>query len=139
MLVKISMLKNFPCDILTLERKSTLDKQNIVQIFIAKQFAVCMYISKSMVNYFAGGFNLWALVRLILPGVWLLWEPSLDTLYAFLFSINVIGFLFMSVLIYYYTGLLVTNMTTHESNNRKGQKYDYGRDHNIKVRRVICK
>lgn len=77
---------------------------------------------------------MWAVVRLLLPGVWILWEPSLDTLYAFLFSINVIGFLFMTVLIFYYTGLLVTNTTTYENNNRKGQKYDHGTEHNIKVR-----
>ncbi|XP_071548172.1 probable palmitoyltransferase ZDHHC24 [Panulirus ornatus] len=93
----------------------------------------CSCLNACFIWPYVGGFNLWALVRLILPGVWLLWEPSLDTLYAFLFSINVIGFLFMSVLIYYYTGLLVSNMTTHENNSRKGQKYDYGRDLNIKV------
>ena len=80
---------------------------------------------------------MWALVRLLLPGIWLLWEPSLSTLYAFLFSINVIGFLFMSVLIYYYTGLIMTNSTTHENNNRKGQKYDGGKNHNIKVRCML--
>lgn len=81
---------------------------------------------------------MWAVVRLLLPGVWLLWDPSINTLYSFLFSINVIGCLFMSVLIYYYTALLVTNTTTHENNHRKGQKYDQGRDHNLKVRVQLC-
>ncbi|XP_066953639.1 probable palmitoyltransferase ZDHHC24 isoform X2 [Macrobrachium rosenbergii] len=93
----------------------------------------CSFLNAFFIWPYVGGFNLWALVRLLLPGVWLLWEPSLNTLYAFLFSINVIGFLFMSVLIYYYTGLIITNTTTHENNNRKGQKYDLGRNHNIKV------
>ena len=74
-----------------------------------------------------------AVVRLLLPGVWLLWEPCIDTLYSFLFSINVIGCLFMSVLIYYYTALLLTNTTTHENNTKKANKYSQGRDHNLKV------
>ncbi|XP_068247000.1 probable palmitoyltransferase ZDHHC24 [Palaemon carinicauda] len=93
----------------------------------------CSFLNAFFIWPYVGGFNMWALVRLLLPGVWLLWEPSLSTLYAFLFSINVIGFLFMSVLIYYYTGLIMKNTTTHENNNRKGQKYDLGRNHNIKV------
>ncbi|XP_027232586.1 probable palmitoyltransferase ZDHHC24 [Penaeus vannamei] len=93
----------------------------------------CSFLNAFFIWPHVGGFSMWAVVRLLLPGVWILWEPSLDTLYAFLFSINVIGFLFMTVLIFYYTGLLVTNTTTYENNNRKGQKYDHGTEHNIKV------
>lgn len=78
----------------------------------------------------------WALVRLLLPGIWLVWNPSFDTLYAFLFSINFIGFLFLSVLVYYYTGLLVRNVTTQENNSGQNtRKYDLGRNLNVKVTR----
>lgn len=97
----------------------------------------CMIQEKGYhIALITGGFNAWAAVRLLLPGVWLLWDPSLATLYAFLFSINVIGCLFMSVLVYYYTGLMLTNTTTHENNtnSRKAQKYNHGSSHNIKVR-----
>lgn len=93
----------------------------------------CSFLNACFIWPYVGGFNWWALVRLLLPGVWLLWEPSINTLYSFLFSINVIGCLFMSVLMYYYTALLVTNTTTYENNHGKGQKYDQGREHNLKV------
>ncbi|XP_045589971.1 probable palmitoyltransferase ZDHHC24 [Procambarus clarkii] len=93
----------------------------------------CSCLNAFFIWPYVGGFNLWAMVRLMLPGIWLVMEPSMGTLFAFLFSINIIGFLFMTVLMYYYTGLLVTNTTTREINDQKGQKYDYGREQNIKV------
>ncbi|KAG0711745.1 putative palmitoyltransferase ZDHHC24 [Chionoecetes opilio] len=43
------------------------------------------------------------------------------------------GCLFMSVLVYYYTALLLTNTTTLENNTGKGNKHDHGRDYNLKV------
>ncbi|KAK4311924.1 hypothetical protein Pmani_016612 [Petrolisthes manimaculis] len=95
----------------------------------------CSFLNACFIWPYVGGFNAWAAVRLLLPGVWLLWDPSLATLYSFLFSINVIGCLFMSVLVYYYTGLMLTNITTNENNTnaRKAQKYNLGSSHNIKV------
>lgn len=113
-----------------------LSNHRFFYVFLIYMWAAtlyCTFLNSFFIWPYVGGFNAWAFVRLILPGIWLLLEPGYETLYAFLFSINCIGCLFMSVLVYYYTGLLFSNTTTHENNRKQSHKYDHGRDHNIKV------
>ncbi|KAA0197801.1 hypothetical protein HAZT_HAZT001766 [Hyalella azteca] len=75
----------------------------------------------------------WTSVRVVLPGLWLIVNPSVETLYGFLFSLNVIGCLFLSVLLYYYTRQLLTNTTTRERSENSAISYDKGTLHNIQV------
>lgn len=75
----------------------------------------------------------WTLVRIVLPGLWLIMSPSTDTLYGFLFSLNVIGCLFLSVLLYYYAYQVLTNTTTRERTEKQDPSYDHGTWANIQV------
>ena len=76
---------------------------------------------------------LWTFVRIVLPGLWLIANPSVETLYGFLFSLNVIGCLFLSVLLYFYARQVLTNTTTRERNDDSARVYDHGTKHNVEV------
>ena len=75
----------------------------------------------------------WTLVRVVLPGLWLIMNPSVETIYGFLFSLNVIGCLFLSVLLYYYARQMLTNTTTRERTEKIDPSYDKGPMANIVV------
>ena len=75
----------------------------------------------------------WTIVRIFLPGLWLIMNPSTETFYGFLFSLNVVGCLFLSVLLFYYSRQLLTNTTTRERTENNGGQYDKGTRHNIEV------
>ncbi|KAF2356494.1 Palmitoyltransferase DHHC domain [Trinorchestia longiramus] len=73
----------------------------------------------------------WTCIRIVLPGLWLIMNPSAETFYGFLFSLNVIGCLFLSVLLYYYTRQMLVNITTRERTDNCPISYDKGILHNI--------
>jgi len=63
-------------------------------------------------------------LRTLLPGLWLVLRPCRDTLYGFLFSLNVIGGLFLSVLMVYYGRRALAG---------GDPAYDWGRRANVEV------
>ncbi|KAL7638237.1 UNVERIFIED_CONTAM: hypothetical protein RMT77_010801 [Armadillidium vulgare] len=104
-------------------------------IYIWLSTLYCSGLNIFFIWPYVGGLTWWALIRLLLPGIWLVWNPCFETLYAFLFSINFIGFLFLTVLVFYYTNLIFNNVTTQENNSGNPTNlYDQGsRKENVKV------
>jgi len=94
----------------------------------------CSIMNSFFIAPYLGDANfLWTFVRIVLPGLWLIANPSVETLYGFLFSLNVIGCLFLSVLLYFYARQVLTNTTTRERNDDSARVYDHGTKHNVEV------
>lgn len=94
----------------------------------------CSILNAFFISPYIGEASVWwTLVRILLPGLWLIFNPSTDTLYGFLFSLNVIGCLFLTVLLYYYGRQVLSNTTTRERTERPDVSYDKGTLHNIQV------
>uniref|UniRef100_A0A6A7G0W2 Palmitoyltransferase n=2 Tax=Hirondellea gigas TaxID=1518452 RepID=A0A6A7G0W2_9CRUS len=94
----------------------------------------CSIVNSFFISPYIGNDNvLWTCIRIVLPGLWMIVNPSTEAMYSFLFSLNVIGCLFLSVLLYYYTRQLLVNTTTRERTENTGPNYDKGPIHNIQV------